>query len=234
MEAGYPSRVSVRTARALWTSAFLDLAPDDLERGVAFWAGVTGYDAAAVGDSSREFPPLQPPEGAAYLWVQRVGDPPSRVHLDLHVPDLDAAVELALGSGAELMDRRDHAVLRSPGGFVFCLVTDPAGAVPPAAGWPEHWSRVDRVRIFVADDAYLGEVAMWDALRPSASLALDPVVERGLGADARAVLEIGTSDRELETARHEALGAVVVGRSAAYTDLVDPAGIWYRVVDRSH
>jgi hypothetical protein len=220
--------------RAFWTSAFLDLALDDLAVGTGFWAAVTGYDGTAVADLSREFPPLRPSDGAPYLWVQRVSDPPSRVHVDLHVHDVDASLDQAKGLGAELVERRDHAVLRSPSGFVFCLVTDAGGSVPRPRTWPSgQVSRVDRLRMEVPA-RYLGEeVPLWEALRPTAPHALEIEIARGLETVPRAVLEVGTSERRTEVARHSALGARLVAEHAVGTDLVDPVGIRYRVVDRT-
>ena len=218
--------------RAFWTSAFLDLAPGDLDRGTRFWTAATGFDGSAVADLSREFPPLKPPTGASYLWVQRVGDRPSRVHVDLHVAELDAAVEQAQTLRAQLVDRRDHAVLRSPSGYSFCLVTDSAGPVPPAISWPGHRSRVDRVRLFVPHSTYAAESALLHSFTPFAAVALDLVVEPCDGAQPHAELEVGTSDRERERARHEVLGARLLGSSGSYDELVDPVGIRYRISDR--
>jgi hypothetical protein len=222
-------------SRAHWTSAFLDLPPEHLDRGTRFWAAVTGYDASAVADRDREFPPLEPPTGAAYLWVQRVDDPPSRVHLDLHVRDVDEAVERAEWLGAQLLDRREHAVLRSPEGFVFCLVAEGGGEVPEPASWPGGLrSRVDRVRLFVAASGYPREATFWETLQPAPPRSLDVVVERAAELAPRAVLEVGTDDRGGEVARHVALGATAADATAAYDELVDPVGLWYRVADRSH
>ena len=192
-------------SRAFWTSAFLDLAPGDLDRGTRFWSSVTGYDATAVADVAREFPPLEPPTGASYLWVQRVGDAPSRVHVDLHVPDLDAAVEQAWQLRAEVVDRRDHVVLRSPGGLPFRLVSDPASSS-----------------------------ALFHSFTPFSPVALDLVVTPCDDSAAYALLEVGTADRDRERARHELLGARVVGSGATHDELVDPVGIRYRIGDRNH
>lgn len=218
---------------AAWTSAFLDLAPGEVERGAAFWAAVTGYDATEVTDPDREFPPLRPARGAPYLWVQRIGDPVSRVHLDVHVDDVGAHVARVEALGAELLDRRDHAVLRSPEGIVFCLVPDPGGEVPAAAVWPDGYaSRVDRVRLLVPEAALAREAAFWDTVQPTPPRALEVVVERGDGSEPQVVLEVGTTDRHREAIRHVALGATVVDTAPAYDELVDPVGIRYRVADR--
>lgn len=233
-----------------WTSAFLDLAPGQVESGAAFWSAVTGYDASAVADEGREFPPLRPPEGDAYVYVQRVGDAPSRVHLDLHVDDLDRAVAGAVASGAELLDRRDHAVLRSPRGLAFCLVLDPGAARPAPARWPGgHSSRIDQLCLDVPHSGWAEECAFWAALsgaavRPTDDgdyVALDVADDLPLrlllqrrrddeGAT-RAHLDVGTPDREAETARHRALGAEVVAVLEEWTVLRDPNGTAYCVTD---
>ena len=45
-------------------------------------------------------------------------------------------------------------------------------------------------------------------------------------------LDLGTTDREAETARHLALGASVVAREEFWTVLTDPAGLAYCITDR--
>ena len=45
-------------------------------------------------------------------------------------------------------------------------------------------------------------------------------------------LDLGTSDREAETARHLGLGATLVAREEFWTVLTDPAGLPYCITDR--
>ncbi len=122
-----------------WMTAFVDLAPDEFERGVEFWRGVTGYALSPARGEHDEFATLVPPDGDAHLRVQRLGDGPSRLHLDVHVADPSAAAEDAVALGATVIARPDlgYVVMSSPGGFTFCFVAHEAGARRAAdrVGW---------------------------------------------------------------------------------------------------
>ena len=113
-----------------WLTAFLDLPPDGVRRR----RERSGRASPATSVSPRrgehgEFATLVPPEGDAFLRVQRLDDGPGGVHLDVHRPG--AAV------------RRCAA---SPGGLDFCEVSEPLSRRPPPATWPDgHWSIVDQV-----------------------------------------------------------------------------------------
>jgi len=107
---GYPLRVT----GPRWTSAVVELAPDDLDSGSARWAEI-----------------------APDVPVQAADDDPSRVRLVLHVDDIGRAIVHATEAGATLLDRRERAVLRSPAGVVFHLVPatpgEPRGSTAVAA-----------------------------------------------------------------------------------------------------
>src|SRR5688500_553894 len=107
-----------------WTTAFLDLADDDFARGVVFWAEVTGYRVSSPRGDSEEFATLVPRRGDDFLKVQKLAVGPSRIHLDLHVPDPRAAADEAVALGARIVHRSRHGyvVVASPGGFVLCFV----------------------------------------------------------------------------------------------------------------
>lgn len=175
-----------------------------------------------------------PPDGDADLRVQRLEEGPSRIHLDLHADD------------------HAFAVHSSPGGLVWCSVSDPAGSPPAPVTWPGgHRSRVDQVCLDIASDGYDAECAYWSDLtgwpvRPSASHAEfrrlqvpDGMVMKVLlqrldepTGPVRAHLDLATDDRAAETERHVALGAVVVDRRPGWTVLRDPAGSPYCITDR--
>lgn len=106
---------------------------------VSFWSQVTGTSLSPWRSDGR-FATFVPADGDAHLRVQRVDDGPGGVHLDLHVdvvgsPLLDVATRAA-GLGARVLHEGDGFVLlRSPGGFAFCLVQwRGERRVPPAAG----------------------------------------------------------------------------------------------------
>jgi hypothetical protein len=225
-----------------WLSAFLDLPAPDFERTVSFWEGVTGYARSTARGETGEFATLVPPSGDDYVRVQRLGVGPARLHLDVHVDDPDVQ---AVGS----------VELRSPGGFVHCLVAHPAARTPPPAAFTGvRRSRVYQVCLDIPRAAYDAEVAYWAGLldrrvealerRPefawlravpgSPTFALDVLLQRLDEPDGpvRAHLDLGTTDRAAEVTRHEALGARVLSVEEFWTVLSDPAGSSYCVTDR--
>jgi hypothetical protein len=58
-------------------------------------------------------------------------DRPQQAHLDIGVPDMDAAEKTAIAAGARLLDAgppaRDFRVYADPVGHPFCLVEDASG-----------------------------------------------------------------------------------------------------------
>lgn len=195
-----------------------------------------------------------PPDGDDYLRVQRREEGGSRIHLDLHVADVVAAADRATALGATVVARPDlgYVVLRSPGGLVFCFVRHPASAIPRSAAWPGiRRSRVYQVCLDVPPASYDAECAFWAGLvggtvevlpsRPEFSwlrgprqLALDVLLQRldRAAGPTTAHLDLGTTDREGEVARHVALGATVRVVEDFWTVLADPAGLPYCVTDR--
>lgn len=238
--------------RPFWTSAFLDLAADAHADGLAFWTSVTGWTVSPVRGEVGEFVTLLPPSGDDHLRVQRLASGRSRLHLDLHVDDPRAAADRAVSLGAREVADVGYVVLRSPGGFPFCLVTHRASTPAPASSWPGgHRSSVDQVCLDVPAELHDRELAFWQALtgrevsgfaqhpefhrlaRP-ASEPLHLLVQRlddPLG-EVRAHLDVAASDVVAETARHEALGARVVGVHDWWTVLTDPTGAAYCITGR--
>ncbi len=237
-----------------WLSAFLDFAPDHFDAGVAFWRGVTGYELSAVRGDEGEFATLLPPVGDDYLRVQRIVDGASRVHLDLHVDDPTEAAADAVSVGAHVLVRheRGYVVLRSPGGYTFCFVRHPSEMRPPAARWPGgHASLVDQVCLDIPAESFDTECLFWHELtgwesraspfaeefhslvRPE-GLPLRLLLQR-LGharGPVTAHLDVATTDRSAETARHLGLGASLQDRHSHWSVLTDPAGTAYCITDR--
>lgn len=217
-----------------WITAFLDLAPDVHEAATRFWLGVTGATLSPPRGAYGEFATLVPPDGDDHLRVQRLGEGPSRVHLDLHADD------------------HTFAVHTSPGGLVWCSVSQPARTPPTPVTWPGgHRSRVDQVCLDIPQDRYDEECAFWSELTgwpvlESAEYAefrrlrvpdgtLMKVLLQRLdepSGPVRAHLDLATDDRPAETDRHVALGARVVDRREGWTVLSDPAGSPYCITDR--
>jgi hypothetical protein len=231
----------------LWVTAFLDLAPDEHEAGLALWERLTGYERSASRGPAGEFVSLVPPDGDDFLRVQRLGSGPSRVHLDLHVEDPFAAAEDAVRLGARIVaDQGDYLTLTSPGGFTFCFVAHPAGRRPLTGT-----SVADQVCLDIPPSRYDAEFAFWSEvtgwreraprpdnefarLTPGADQPLQLLLQR-LDAEedaVRAHLDWSADDRDAEVERHVALGASFVERFEGWTVMTGPAGVTYCVTGR--
>jgi hypothetical protein len=134
---------------------------------------------------------------------------------------------------------------------VHCFVSHRAADRPSEARWPGgHRSLVDQVCLDIPPSSYEVECAYWrdltgESLVPSAvrefrSLArpahqpLRLLLQRldDEQSSVTAHLDLATTDREAETARHLALGAAVIGTHEMWTVLRDPTGAAYCVTDR--
>ena len=240
-------------AAPFWTTAFLDLAPEAWDEGREFWSAATGYAVSPVRGPHDEFATLVPPDGDAYLRVQRLGEGPSRIHLDLHVEDPRAAADRAVGLGAaEVADPGlGYLVMRSPGGFVFCFVTHPAAVAPGPVEWPGGASQLDQVCLDIPPAAYELEVGFWNEVtrrEPRASPdrsefrrllrpphePLQLLLQRLDDGDGpvTAHLDLATADREAEAERHVALGAELVEVFEGWTVMRDPVGSAYCLTGR--
>jgi hypothetical protein len=241
-----------------WASAFLDFPASSFTRGVVFWREVTGFGLSPSRGLHQEFATLVPPTGDDYLRVQRVQDGPGGIHVDLHVADPRASADQAIALGATRvaapdMENHGHAVLRSPGGLTFCLVTQPASRRPPPASWSNgDRSQVDQVCLDIPSSGYAEECGFWSALtgwelmaspaRPEFSALVRPAgialrfllqrLEEPSGT-VRAHLDLASDDRVSEVNRHAALGASVHSEERHWTVLRDPAGAAYCVTDRN-
>lgn len=233
-----------------WLTAFLDLAPDEHAAGVEHWRAVTGHGISPARGDAGEFVSYLPPGADPHLKVQRLAAGVSGVHLDLHVPAVEPAVEGAVGLGATLVADRGYAVLRSPGGFPFCLVGERRAVRAEPTTWPGgHRSSVDQVCLDVPPGAWDAELAFWrdltgwstriggrefvHLLRPP-DLAVRILLQRLDDAQAAVTghLDLASSDRAAETARHVGLGAEVVAVHDEWTVLRPPAGPAYCITDR--
>jgi predicted enzyme related to lactoylglutathione lyase len=220
--------------RPTWLTAFIDLTPEGYDAGVAFWEGVTGYSVSPTRGERDEFATLVPPEGDAYLRVQRVADGTGGVHLDVHRPG------------------QQFEVRRSPGGLDYCEVSEPLSRRPPLATWPGgHRSQVDQVCLDIPPRAYERECAFWRDLiglelqqstyfEEFRTLVRPPdqplrLLLQRVGDDRPRVtahLDVFTTDREAEARRHEALGATVLREHEHFTVLTDPTGAAYCITPR--
>jgi catechol 2,3-dioxygenase-like lactoylglutathione lyase family enzyme len=94
---------------------------------VAFWNAALGRELKQ-GEHFPEYHGVALHGEELGFLIQRLGDGPARVHLDIHTDDLDAEVARLEALGAERVESV-HAwwIMRDPAGLVFCVVPDPAG-----------------------------------------------------------------------------------------------------------
>ncbi|GAA1966814.1 hypothetical protein GCM10009798_28920 [Nocardioides panacihumi] len=231
-----------------WLTIFLDLPAASHERGVEFWRAATGYGLSPTRGGHDEFATLVPPAGDAHLKVQRTREGEPRVHLDVHVDDLDRAVAHASEHGAHVLARPGHAVLRSPAGFVFCLVTERNAEAAAPSDWGTHRSRVDQLAIDIAHDAWETETDFWSGLtgwpvrrgsRPEfarlatpAELPVRILLQRLDEGATRGHVDIATDDRGREVERLTGHGAEPVRAGAGWTVMAGPDGSTFCVTDR--
>jgi predicted enzyme related to lactoylglutathione lyase len=113
----------------------VDVPAENHEAAITFWQGALGVTL----DQVRRYPEFHggelPFDGYAML-VQRLGDGPPKVHLDLHTSDRAAEVARLRGLGATLVeDGENWAVMRDPAGLVFCVVPDKTLDATNARAW---------------------------------------------------------------------------------------------------
>ena len=127
------------STRPFWLTAFIDYPDGEFERGTQFWTRVTGWPLSGTRGEHDEFASFLPPDGADYLRVQRLGSGSTRLHLDVHVRDPEAAALAAQERGATLTRQvsRGLVVMASPAGFPFCLTS---GTMASSIRGGNHWN----------------------------------------------------------------------------------------------
>ncbi len=106
----------------------------DPERLARFWTEALGY--SDVGQAGEFWPLFPSAESEPVIVLQKVAEPKSgknRMHLDIHVDDLDAEVERLRSLGARNAHHERHEghghtwfVMADPEGNEFCVVRRPA------------------------------------------------------------------------------------------------------------
>lgn len=236
-----------------WTYAFVDRPAEAFGRACDFWTAVTRTRLSPPRGERGEFVTLLPEDGAdACVKAQGVESGDGGAHLDLCPEDVPALVESALRLGAEMIsDYPGWAVLRSPGGQLFCVVPWHGESVrPPVTEGPDgSTSRLDQVCIDLAPSAYDRDVVFWPALtgwaahpgsRPEFHIVQSPaglpvrILLQRLDEDrpTAAHLDLSCSDIEATRTWHEKLGATFVSRGARWTVMRDPAGGTYCLTGR--
>jgi hypothetical protein len=226
-----------------WTYAFIDRPRPGFDRAAAFWTAVTQTHLSSRRGEDDEFATFIPaaPHDAC-LKLQGVVEG-SGAHLDLAYEHVEPQVERIAALGARvLVQIEGFAVLSSPAGLPFCLVTWVGEqARPDVVTHPGGaTSRVDQVCLDIGPSEYDVEADFWHAvtgwerlrgslpefevLKPAASLPIRILLQR-LGEDRRAGahLDLACSDADKVREVHEAHGAHTVGRGAHWIVMTDPA-----------
>lgn len=230
-----------------WTWAFIDRPTARLDAARTFWTAVTDTRLSELRGDNEEFVTLLPSEGDACVKLQGIDSGAGGAHLDFDVDDVDAFVAAAVGLGADVVaPHGDWAVLRSPGGQLFCAVPWQGSSVRPPVVAD---SRLDQVCLDIPPSVYEAEVDFWVALtgwelsagslpefrtlQPPPGFGVRILLQR-LAAEqpASAHLDLACADVEATRVRHEALGATAVTRGRHWTVMRDPAGGTYCLTGR--
>lgn len=237
-----------------WLTGFIDRPATSFDSAVRFWSAVTGSSLSPTRGDSAEFATLIPPDGDAYLRVQRVGDGPGGSHLDLHVGDVEGFARQAVAAGADEHHRYDDVVvLRSPAGVPWCVVGHHGEAVRPAPRAVEDTGRfhlVDQLCVDIPAARFDEECAFWSgvtgwgqrqsSLRPEFRYLVRPdgcplrlLLQRCDGdGPARAHLDVASDDVDGVVAHHVRLGGAVAAVFEHWTVMADPSGLPYCVTGR--
>lgn len=190
--------------------------------------------------------------GDPYLRVQRIDDARAGIHFDLHVGSIPGARDRALQLGATLVSDSEWVVMKSPGAMEFCLVTHRGESARTAPRHdPPHL--LDQLSIDVPERLFEAELQFWAELtawevQPSVldefvrlntprrlpyRILLQRLGSSDRGAQTRAHLDIACgSDIDMVARRHEANGAINLGRRKYWVTMQDPAGLAYCLTPR--
>ena len=237
-----------------WLTVFIDRPEATFPAAADFWQRVTGSTLSPVRGVHGQFATLLPAEGDAHIRIQRVDRGPGGTHLDVHTDDRSRMVERAIDLGATLVEAHPVPILRSPGGYTWCVVGSHGEATPsaPFVGPSGAPSRLDQVCLDIAPDHFDTEVRFWSALldwtatrsttRPEfasvtrlESLPLRLLFQRlhEGGAPTTGHLDVAAGERVDDVvADHVAAGAEVETREWPWTVLRDPSGHRYCVTPR--
>ena len=107
----------------------IDVPPNHHDRELAFWSAATGQRLARSG-SHPEYHGAALHDQDLELLIQRLGDGPARVHIDIHTDDLAAELARLQNLGAEPVEQvHSWWVMRDPAGLVFCVIPESPGTL---------------------------------------------------------------------------------------------------------
>ena len=234
-----------------WITLFLDTPLPRWRAGVEFWSAVTGCEASVSRGEHGQFVTLLPRHGHPSMKLQAVDEPSPRLHLDLDTTDRTVAIAESRRFGArDAWMYGDVAVMRSPGGLLFCHTLGGVARRPRMDRTQPHCV-VDQVCLDIPPRLWDAEVSFWQTLtgrvlersgRPEFALLADPdpagpprILLQRLEDDAPAVeahLDLAAADREAEARRHESLGAQRIEDFEPWTQMRAPSGHVYCLTDR--
>ncbi|MDH4335442.1 MAG: VOC family protein [Chloroflexota bacterium] len=99
---------------------------NDIGRTAAFWSAVLGFPVRREITQFTVLRPDDPADTRPHLILQKVPEAKvvkNRSHLDLHVPDVDAARDRYLALGARLLQESKNCI----GDYCWYLMSDPEG-----------------------------------------------------------------------------------------------------------
>jgi hypothetical protein len=235
-----------------WMWAFLDTSEVVADASETFWCTVTRSQVSTRRGEREQFATLTPEGGQAWIKLQRVHSG-GGVHLDLDVDDVGTASAEAVRLGASVVHRFPEGtvvVLRSPGGFTFCLTSwAEAGShtTQVRVGEPDL---LDQVCLDVPSDLYAAELDFWEQLagwpRRAGALPEFTSLTRPDGIPVRLLfqrlgestgpvtghLDFACRDRAASRETHVAAGASVVSEHEFWTVMRDPVGRIYCLTHR--
>ena len=233
-----------------WVTAFIDLPASTHEAGEQFWLEATRSTLSERRGAQGEFATLLPPEGDAYLRMQRVRSGQGGVHLDLHVEDITAFAWRAVSLGATELSREEGelVVLASPGGMLFCVVGHSGeGTRPtPYAGIVDQVCLDITPSAFDVEGTFWADLTGWEVARGSREEFV--VLRRPAGQPLRLLLQRLDDERPGPVTAHldlaagaevdkvvdrlGALGARGVRELGNWVTMRDPGGLEFCVTTR--
>lgn len=115
----------------------IDVPSADHDRELAFWSAATGQPLTQF-DSHPEYHGAMLNGQELGLLIQRLGDGPGRVHLDIHTDDLAAELSRLENLGAQRVQQvHSWWVMADPAGLLFCVIPEPAGSLNGSNA--QHW-----------------------------------------------------------------------------------------------
>ncbi|HEX9032517.1 MAG TPA: VOC family protein [Streptosporangiaceae bacterium] len=105
----------------------VDVPGDDHDKELDFWAAASGEKLRPI-EKLPEYHSAQLHGLDFGLLIQRIGEGPARMHIDIHTDDLEAEVARLEALGAQRVEALHFwCVMRDPAGLLFCVVAEPAG-----------------------------------------------------------------------------------------------------------